>query len=926
MTEEGLVVRRVRGSQNPPDMMKTFLPFPRSIMYPLVRLLRTLLLVCTAACSWAEVEIFELRTTASFYGQAVTQTEGGANYGIGTFAFSEEWSGVASLTNVGIDPDATAQQWTFTADGWSATVDATTMAAARNGDHVLWLDFSNLLNAVPLRHFLIPSDCGGHALALVQTDAAGGSPVIGPMSVEAGDFGLSGFAARRASALVDMAKPFWVVDFTTASRSPTGATFLRDGWAADGASYRIASVSFILDAVCAGEHYTLHWQLPGQAEVLQSLTAASSGLGWVQLGDWSQGDQTGTVSVTGSVALGADYWLTRDSDGWNCGSRNLDPFAARPNPLLWSLRGAAAPPVPWQTVTFNIASGMGWGASVAQPDGTRSLSPTYNGTFTLPDLDEWGNPHDFYYEQWTAQIDPRASFWLTVYGTQCSQGGTWFYNGWSAIGGTAKNPQAVTFGIASGVAWNQSVNDSSGSQGLSLSTSGLQIQDYHADGTPNFFNYDLWNATVDVNRPYFLVVNGSVQPANATWFTNGWQWQGGTALPENWQTLSFMIASGCGWGNATVTQASGSWGLNFTGQSGFFEDYTAGPDGSANFFYYDLWSAPVDINRPFTLTVNGTALPAGVTTFTNGWVAQGGPKPARFTLALSLNGDRASHDFTLTGPGGVTWPWIPNGVGSPEPLSIWDPWTSENWDLSSSVFSATWSDIFTGTNGIWTLTDNTTGDAQSFTTTLGAQAYLLDARQWWLPAQSFGGLQISLSRWSHDLTIRQRGGGEYAVSKLSSEGGFTPGAGSYQPYYCFDATGFRRLIPGMDWWIYDATTGESAALNTTELADWSYTPTPVNVAVVQSEITAVDLTWELPNHCGTEMLASGFAIEAYDPASQTWGPAAPPMSPPRSGSRRPPPRCNSYTLSRRCRPAPIPIASPTPTAAAPVSPRRSSPR
>jgi hypothetical protein len=221
---------------------------------------------------------------------------------------------------------------------------------------------------------------------------------------------------------MDTAKPFWVVDFSTGLRSPTGATDLRYGWAADTASYGIVSVSFILDAVSAGEHYTLHWQLPGQAEVMQSLAAASSGLGWVQWGDWVWADASGTVSVTGNVCVGANYWLTRDSDGWNCGSRYLDPFTAWPDPIRWPLRGMAAPPVPWQTVTFNIASGYAWGANLAQPDGTRSLSPVYNGMLTLPDFDEWGNPHDFYYEQWTAQIGPRESYWLTVYGTQCSQG------------------------------------------------------------------------------------------------------------------------------------------------------------------------------------------------------------------------------------------------------------------------------------------------------------------------------------------------------------------------------------------------------------------------------------------------------------------------------------------------------------------------
>jgi hypothetical protein len=587
---------------------------------------------------------------------------------------------------------------------------------------------------------------------------------------------------------MDTAKPFWVVDFSTGLRSPTGATDLRYGWAADTGSYGIVSVSFLFDPVSAGECYTLHWQLPGQAEVMQSLTAASSGLGWAQLGDWSSADESGTVWVTGSVALGANYWLTRDADGWNGGSRNLEPFAARPNPLLWSLRGGAAPPVPWQTVTFNIASGYGWGANVAQPDGTRSLSCTYSGTFTLPDTDAWGNPHDFSYEQWTAQIDPRESYWLTVNGTQCSQGETWYYGGWSAIGGTARNPQTVSFGIASGVAWNQYVNDSSGSQGLTLSTSGLQIQDYNADGTPNFFNYDLWNATVDVSRPWFLVVNGNVQPANATWFTNGWQWQGGTLGSQNWQTLNFTLPSGMGWWSY-VTQETGSWGLNDTGQRGYIEDYWNDGSGTPNFFYYEVFSASVDVNRPFILTVVGTSAAQGATTFYGSWAWQGGSRFNNFTLSLSLNGDRASHNFTVTAPNGTTWPWNPTGEMELRSATFTEAWSpladptghpsGVDWTLGYSVLPTSWSAICAGSNGQWTLTDTTTGDSKNFNPS-HAGAYWLDVSDWWLPAQPFDGLRISLSRWSHDLRIRQRDdtetGGDYIVDKLSSAGSFGSGA------------------------------------------------------------------------------------------------------------------------------------------------------
>jgi hypothetical protein len=80
------------------------------------------------------------------------------------------------------------------------------------------------------------------------------------------------------------------------------------------------------------------------------------------------------------------------------------------------------------------------------------------------------------------------------------------------------------------------------------------------------------------------------------------------------------------------------------------------------------------------------------------------------------------------------------------------------------------------------------------------------------------------------------------------------------------------MIPGMDWWLYDATTGEYAAMNTADLTNWTYTPKPVNVTFLQTDITAGDITWELPATDGTEMLAGGFTIERSNPYSGGWDP------------------------------------------------------
>ena len=697
---------RFHSRQAYPDAMKMF---SHSIPRFVVRLLCGILFFCGFMRASADTEAFEIRAAAPYYGRTLTQLDTGVSYTLGTFSYLQTWNGswwdgYAVLTNVGIDPDSGAQPWTFVLDvgttvanGWSATVDSTAMTNARNGDHVLWLDFQPGTNANTSRNFLVSSDYAAHALGIVQPGNGGGTPVISPLSLGNSisiqdNAGNTVFDGVRATAPADPTKAFWVMDFTTGLRTPNGATLVRDGWVADPATYPLASATFYLDQISSGDRFTLHWQLPGQAEMMQSLVAASGNTGQQQLGDWSWEDETNTVSVTGSVALGTNYWLTRDSDGWSSGVLFMDPFAALPSPLQWSLRGLAGPPVPWQTISFYIATGYGWSASVVQQDGTRSLSPTYSGSQTIQDFDTSGNPHDFNYEIWTAQIDPREQFWLSVNGTQCSQGETWYYNGWMRQGGS---------------------------------------------------------------------------PASNT----------------------------------------------------------------------------------------------------DGW----GMGPVSFTLSLTVGPDRALHDFVVDlGAGYYTSSSDGNGSGwfVPQSYQVYDPWFSEWWTQTASNFVRSWS--FSVTNpGSWTLYDTTIGDSQSISPA-SVMSGSLDLTQWTLPPVSMP-LQISLSRWGHDLRMRWRDGGEYIITPVSSQGFLVSTASGawYQSYYYFDATSYASMKSGVDWWIYDGTTGEYANPNVLNLIDWSYAPAPSNVAARQDSIGAARLTWTL-GPGGSELLAGGFVIERAGGSDSNW--------------------------------------------------------
>jgi hypothetical protein len=853
---------------NPEITMKMHSQFIGTVI---LRLLCSIAFLFSSAGAFADPELFELRTLAGWYGQTIMQSPDGGvtQWNIGSLGFDwnwngSSWDGYASLTNVTIDPNDGTAVWTFIdQNGQVATTDAAAIANAQNAGNVLWLNFQPTNPGNQTMNFLIDATYAWDSLGIVQLDNAGGVSIISPVSTYYYSYEEGDFFGYTAWAPYDPSKPFWVADFTTGVRWPIGASLLLgDAATPDATVYALHSVTFYLNATSDGDHFTLHWQKAGQAEMLQSLTATQDYGGLQTLGDGSNEDETGTVSITGSVASGATYWVTRDADGWSSSAWYLDPdpLSQNPNPLQWSLRDYNPPSPLWVTVTFNIAAGYGWDASVNQPSGTRSLTPIYNGVQTLADYDIWGNPHYFYYEQWTAEIRNTEPFWLTVNATQGSQGDTWFYNGWTAIGGVQPNYQSVGFNIASGFGNGSYVYQTVlGSVYLTLVAQGLTINDYvnggPSDGAPNLFIYDQYTATIDTTRPFFLTVNGITLDANQTWYYNGWQLQGG--ITPNWQTMYFTIASGIGYGGSVV-QTDGVQPFSWCG-SGYIQDYMNDNSGTPNFFYYDVFSALVDINRPFSLNISDFYLLQNQTAFYNGWQCQGGPSTPMFTLNLTLNADRVNDGFTLKAPDGTETSLNSWSNGS-DAVTLANSWVPESWIYYYTVYVTSQQISWNPTPGAWVLTDNTTGESESFDPS-GAASYAWDLSQWWVPATPMQ-MEVSLSRWGHDLRVRQRDGGEYSLNQLSSQGSvtFTQDGSWYQSYYYFDAVGYARMMTGVDWWVYDATTGEYAAPNTSDLTYWYFTPNPGSVSAGLNNIGAATITWNM-SPGGSELLAGGFVIQ-----------------------------------------------------------------
>ncbi len=118
----------------------------------------------------------------------------------------------------------------------------------------------------------------------------------------------------------------------------------------------------------------------------------------------------------------------------------------------------------------------------------------------------------------------------------------------------------------------------------------------------------------------------------------------------------------------------------------------------------------------------------------------------------------------------------------------------------------------------------------------------------WLPPPQPVYLNISESRWGHDLALRHVDGREYPIYPGQTQGNtsWVPGNASFawsNSYYYFDAN--TQATPGMAWYIVDKTSGETAGYGETNLAAWYYVPPPLFeelAAVIPNEVYSITFT------------------------------------------------------------------------------------
>ncbi len=111
-------------------------------------------------------------------------------------------------------------------------------------------------------------------------------------------------------------------------------------------------------------------------------------------------------------------------------------------------------------------------------------------------------------------------------------------------------------------------------------------------------------------------------------------------------------------------------------------------------------------------------------------------------------------------------------------------------------------------------------------------------------------LDISLTRWGHDLKLIQADGKEFPLEPApapgSSELSSADVAGD-PPYYFTYLTSHRQTVTGVDWRVHDGATGEDSPVNPTDsdLAQWAWLISPVHPAAIQIGQNDIVVTWRM---------------------------------------------------------------------------------
>ena len=232
--------------------------------------------------------------------------------------------------------------------------------------------------------------------------------------------------------------------------------------------------------------------------------------------------------------------------------------------------------------------------------------------------------------------------------------------------------------------------------------------------------------------------------------------------------------------------------------------------------------------------------PVGQTDLLDGWQPMHGSAPLSPTITLHLPASRASDYMSLT---------VQDQTLSFYGLSGLDPGATQTYetfhgvdemaDYVLPILSGTFTNPRPYESGPFSLQDTTAGDGTSL------WAGENDLRRWLPPVQPLQ-LNLSGSRWEHELMLRHADGTAYPIIKHQTQGNtsFTPQGNAWQnSYYYFDAT--ADYHPELPFYLEDASTGERLGPNptNTELINWIAFADAKNLTATGQPDGTFLLTW-----------------------------------------------------------------------------------
>ncbi|MEA3207151.1 MAG: large repetitive protein [Chthoniobacter sp.] len=237
-------------------------------------------------------------------------------------------------------------------------------------------------------------------------------------------------------------------------------------------------------------------------------------------------------------------------------------------------------------------------------------------------------------------------------------------------------------------------------------------------------------------------------------------------------------------------------------------------NGQPVYYPYETYQADVDGNQAsWTLFDVTTGEDLGQTTnLFEDWHPWH-PNPPAGWLSVLLSKPRREHTIRLLQGDNTLWLARPAaGYESPDAfLSTWN--TTDFGTFELKYFPAT---VPYDPNQAFWLTDTNTGEEHFFPP--GTTSVDLSM---WYSSPTFFTVKIAASRWMDQLWLQQPNGASFQLIPGNLQGSWVEtGEGNswFSDYGFFDAS--TNYHPDLDWWIYDARTGEASNVNAADLSSW----------------------------------------------------------------------------------------------------------